>query len=124
LKYESGTIVTEKCFVIVHWRFSGIGLPVNWVAANILRIKDGILVEHWDVIQDDATQEQSKGDRPMFGDKFTKGQRREDRERIAIPCDVDLRTPTLLHFLRLCSWDAFENIERPLFVDFSVFCCN
>ena len=47
-------------FVIVHGRFSGFGQPVNWIVADILRIKDGILVEHWDVIQDEATQEQSK----------------------------------------------------------------
>ena len=46
------------------------GQPVNWIAADILRIEDGVLVEHWDVIQDEATQEQSKGGFPMFGDKF------------------------------------------------------
>jgi predicted SnoaL-like aldol condensation-catalyzing enzyme len=44
--------------------------PVNWIAADILRIEDGVLVEHWDVIQDEATQEQSKSGRPMFGDSF------------------------------------------------------
>jgi len=27
-------------------------------------------VEHWDVIQDEATQEQSRSGLPMFGDKF------------------------------------------------------
>src|SRR3954451_16574060 len=70
LKYEPGTIVAEKDFVIVHGRFSGFGQPVNWIAADILRIEDGILVEHWDVIQDEATQEQSKCGRPMFGDSF------------------------------------------------------
>src|SRR3989449_3874411 len=52
LKYESGTIMAENDLVIVHGRFSGIGLPVNWITADIVRIKDGILVEHWDVIQD------------------------------------------------------------------------
>jgi predicted SnoaL-like aldol condensation-catalyzing enzyme len=57
-------------FVIVHGRFSGFGQPVNWIAADIVRIKDGVLVEHWDVIQDEATQEQSKSGFPMFGDKF------------------------------------------------------
>ena len=51
--------MAEKDFVIVHGRFSGIGQPVNWIAADVLRIKDGILIEHWDVIQDEATQEQS-----------------------------------------------------------------
>jgi len=47
LKYEPGTIVAEGDFVIVHGRFSGFGAPVNWIAADILRIEDGILVEHW-----------------------------------------------------------------------------
>jgi predicted SnoaL-like aldol condensation-catalyzing enzyme len=72
LKYEPGTIVADGDFVIVHGCFSDFGLPVNWIAADILRIKDSILVEHWDVIQDEATQEQSKSGAPMFGDKFPK----------------------------------------------------
>ena len=70
LKYEPGTIVAEGDFVIVHGRFSGFGAPVNWIAADILRIEDGILVEHWDVIQDEATEEQSKSGAPMFGTTF------------------------------------------------------
>jgi predicted SnoaL-like aldol condensation-catalyzing enzyme len=70
LKYEPGTIVAEKDFVIVHGRFSGFGRPVNWIAADIVRIKDAVLVEHWDVIEDEATEEQSISKRPMFGDKF------------------------------------------------------
>jgi predicted SnoaL-like aldol condensation-catalyzing enzyme len=70
LKYEPGTIVAEGDFVIVHGRFSDFGLPANWIAADILRIKDGVLVEHWDVIQDEATRESSKSGLPMFGEKF------------------------------------------------------
>ena len=70
LKYEPGTIVAEGDFVIVHGRFSNFGLPVNWIAADIVCIDDGILVEHWDVIQDEATREQSKSGNPMFGNKF------------------------------------------------------
>jgi predicted SnoaL-like aldol condensation-catalyzing enzyme len=70
LKYEAGTIVADGSFVIVHGRFSGFGAPVNWIAADILRIEDGILVEHWDVIQDEATEEQSKSGSPMFGKNF------------------------------------------------------
>jgi predicted SnoaL-like aldol condensation-catalyzing enzyme len=72
LKYEPGTIVAEGNFVFVHGRFSGIGIPVNWIAADILRIQDGIFVEHWDVIQDEATEEQSKSGAPMFGKIFPK----------------------------------------------------
>jgi predicted SnoaL-like aldol condensation-catalyzing enzyme len=70
LKYEPGTIVADGDFVIVHGKFSGRGQPVNWIAADILYIKDGVMVEHWDVIQDEASQEQSKSGLPMFGDKF------------------------------------------------------
>ena len=70
LRYEPGTIVAEGDFVIVHGRFSNFGLPVNWIAADIVRIEDGILVEHWDVIQDEATEEQSKSKTPMFGSSF------------------------------------------------------
>ena len=70
LKYEPGVIVADGDFVIVHGRFSGFGAPANWIAADILRIEDGILVEHWNVIQDEATREQSKSGRPMFGDSF------------------------------------------------------
>ena len=70
LKYEPGVIVADGDFVIVHGRFSGFGAPASWIAADILRIQEGILVEHWDVIQDEATQEQSRSGRPMFGDSF------------------------------------------------------
>jgi predicted SnoaL-like aldol condensation-catalyzing enzyme len=72
LKYEAGTIVAEGDLVIVHGRFSGFGAPVNWIAADIVRIQNGILVEHWDVIQDEATEEQSKSGAPMFGKTFPK----------------------------------------------------
>ena len=70
LKYEPGTIVAEGDVVIVHGRFSGFGAPVNWIAADIVRIENGILVEHWDIIQDEATEKQSKSKQPMFGTTF------------------------------------------------------
>ena len=70
LKYDPGMIVAERDLVIVHGRFSGFGAPVNWIAADIVRIQNGILVEHWDIIQDEATEEQSISKRPMFGTTF------------------------------------------------------
>ena len=70
LRYEPGLILADQNFVIVHGRFSGHGRPRSWIAADILRIADGVLVEHWDVLQDEATQEESKSGRPMFGDRF------------------------------------------------------
>ena len=70
LRYEHQLIVTEGDYVVVHGRFSGTGQPVAWIAADIVRIENGILVEHWDVIQDEPTQEQSKSGLPMFGTTF------------------------------------------------------
>jgi predicted SnoaL-like aldol condensation-catalyzing enzyme len=63
-------ILAKGDYVIVHGRFSNIRPPVNWIAADVVRLKDGILVEHWDFIQDEATEQQSKSGNPMFGDSF------------------------------------------------------
>jgi predicted SnoaL-like aldol condensation-catalyzing enzyme len=70
LKYEHGLIMAEGNFVMVHGRYSNTGLPVNWVIVDIVRIENGILAEHWDVIQDEATRALSRSGNPMFGDKF------------------------------------------------------
>ena len=70
LKYEPGAIVAEGDFVIVHGRFSGTGRPRNWIAADVVRIADGVLAEHWDVLQDEAARAESKSGLPMFGDSF------------------------------------------------------
>ncbi len=67
LKYELGTIVAEADPVLVHKRFSGFGPPVNWIVAAIVRIEAGIIAAHWDVTQDEATEEQSTSGAPMFG---------------------------------------------------------
>jgi hypothetical protein len=65
---------------------------VNWIAADILRVLDGILVEHWDVIQDEATEVQSKSGRPMFGVEFpgaekTDSDQRDEDEDLSACCD-------------------------------------
>jgi predicted SnoaL-like aldol condensation-catalyzing enzyme len=70
LQYEPGLIVADGDFVIVQGRFSGLGRPANWIAADILRIKDGIFLEHWDVLQDEATEQESQSKAPMFGSAF------------------------------------------------------
>jgi predicted SnoaL-like aldol condensation-catalyzing enzyme len=71
LRYEHQLIVAEGDYVIVHGRFSGIGPPVAWIAADIVRIENGRLAEHWDVLQDEATKAESKSGLPVFGDRFT-----------------------------------------------------
>jgi predicted SnoaL-like aldol condensation-catalyzing enzyme len=70
LRYEPGTIVAEGDYVIVHGRFTDTGRPKNWIAADIVRVGDGLLAEHWDVLQDEATEAESQSGLPMFGTKF------------------------------------------------------
>ena len=70
LRYENSVILAEGDLVILHGRFSGTGLPANWIAADIVRMDRGLLAEHWDVIQDEATLVSSKSGLPMFGAAF------------------------------------------------------
>jgi predicted SnoaL-like aldol condensation-catalyzing enzyme len=70
LRYEHGLILAEGDYVIVHGRFSGTGQAAAWVAADVVRIENGVLAEHWDVLQDEVTQAESKSGLPMFGSRF------------------------------------------------------
>jgi predicted SnoaL-like aldol condensation-catalyzing enzyme len=73
-QYESALVVAEGDYVMVHGRFSGGGRPTR-IVVDILRVVDGHLAEHWDVIQDEATRGESKSGLPMFGDRFPEGKR-------------------------------------------------
>jgi predicted SnoaL-like aldol condensation-catalyzing enzyme len=108
LKYEPGVIAADGDVVTVHGRFSGFGAPMNWIAADILRIEAGVLVEHLDHIQDEATQERSKSGRPMFGDLFPDAQ-------VSTGQNFS-EEPYLVHNNGLLAWSAggyTKRIERP-----------
>ena len=70
LRYENAHIMAEGDYVMLHGRFSGHGRPRSWIAADIVRMKDGRLAEHWDVLQDEATATESQSGKPMFGASF------------------------------------------------------
>jgi predicted SnoaL-like aldol condensation-catalyzing enzyme len=70
LHYENQLIVAEGDYVIAHGRFTETGRPVAWVAADIVRFENGLLKEHWDVLQDEATKAESRSGLPMFGGRF------------------------------------------------------
>ncbi len=70
LRYEHGLILAEGDHVMVHSRFSGNGRPAAWIGVDIVRIQDGKLAEHWDVLQDEATALTSLSGLPMFGANF------------------------------------------------------
>ncbi len=72
LRYENQLIVAEGNYVIAHGRFSGHGRPAAWIAADIVRVEDGKLAEHWDVLQDEVSEAQSVSGLPMFGERFPK----------------------------------------------------
>jgi predicted SnoaL-like aldol condensation-catalyzing enzyme len=106
LKYEPGTIVAEGNFVIVHGRFSSFGLPVNWIAADIVRTEDGVLLEHWDVIQDEVTQEQSKSGQPMFGRTFANLCGCPDKQKIRRIALEEVQPHESGH----CSWRSISRL--------------
>ncbi len=71
LHYENQLIVANRDFVMLHGRFSGLGEgKPNWIVVDIVRMENGLLAEHWDVIEDEATREASASGLPMFGDEF------------------------------------------------------
>ena len=70
MRYENGTILAEGNLLMLHGRFSGLGLPANWIVVDIVRLENGLLAEHWDVIEDEATRETSVSGLPMFGTAF------------------------------------------------------
>ena len=56
LRYENDLILVEGDDVMMHGRFTGNGRPRAWIAADRLKLKDGLLYEHWDVLQDEVTE--------------------------------------------------------------------
>jgi predicted SnoaL-like aldol condensation-catalyzing enzyme len=70
MKYENSLIMAEGDMLMLHGRFSGLGLPANWIVVDIVRIENGLLAEHWDVIEDEVTREKSASGQPMFGEAF------------------------------------------------------
>ena len=122
LRYEHQLIVAEGDYVIVHGRFSGIGRPVAWIAADIVRIENGRLAEHWDVLQDEATKAESKSGLQMFGDKFPSG----GETRMDLRSTVSLSTatgsgPREIPFngvrLRYDSNESFDEVLSSLLAD-------
>ena len=40
-----------------------------WIALDVVRMEDGLLGGHWDVLEEEASRELVSG-LPMFGDRF------------------------------------------------------
>ena len=70
LRYENALAIAEGDLVFLHGRFSGNGQPRALIVADVLRVADGVFVEHWDVVQNEVTKEESRSGLPMFGTSF------------------------------------------------------
>jgi predicted SnoaL-like aldol condensation-catalyzing enzyme len=68
--YEPELIMAANDLVMLWGRFSGHGAGIPWIVVNIIRMEDGLLKEHWDVIEDEVTRANSLSGLPMFGDTF------------------------------------------------------
>jgi predicted SnoaL-like aldol condensation-catalyzing enzyme len=64
-RFECQLAIAEGPYVMVHGRYSENGFPVPWIVVDILKLENGLMVEHWDVIQDEART--SASGHPMFG---------------------------------------------------------
>ena len=63
--YEPGVIIDNGDFVMIHGKY------VNWlgktmIAVDIFKVKNGHLIEHWDVMQEEVTAENSVNGNSMF----------------------------------------------------------
>lgn len=63
--YRPGAIVADGDLVMIHGLYTGWG-PKPLVTVDIFRVKDGKLVEHWDVMQEEVPASKTKSGRPMF----------------------------------------------------------
>jgi predicted SnoaL-like aldol condensation-catalyzing enzyme len=64
-KYEPGMVVADGDLVMIHGRYTGWG-PKPMVAIDIFLVKEGKLVEHWDVMQEEVPAAQTKSGNSMF----------------------------------------------------------
>jgi predicted SnoaL-like aldol condensation-catalyzing enzyme len=70
MRYENALIVANGDYVMLHGDSPNIGQPAHWIAADIVRIEDGRLAEHCDVIPDEATREEFNSAPPVFKAEF------------------------------------------------------
>jgi predicted SnoaL-like aldol condensation-catalyzing enzyme len=63
--FESGVVVSDGHYVMVHGRYVGWG-PKPIIGVDIFRVAGGKIAEHWDVLQEEVPAEQSVNGNDMF----------------------------------------------------------
>lgn len=66
-RYEPGAIIAEGDLVMVHGRYSGAS-DTALLGVDIFRFEDGLVAEHWDVLQDEVAAQDTAAGNPMFTD--------------------------------------------------------
>lgn len=69
-RFEYDRVIAKGDSVWVHSRYTNSTRSTALIGVDIFQIEDGKLVEHWDVLQDEATRSESAGGHPMFGNTF------------------------------------------------------
>jgi predicted SnoaL-like aldol condensation-catalyzing enzyme len=110
-RWQHGVILADNDTVMVHSRYSGRGVPNNLIGVDILRIEGGVFVEHWDVLQDEATEDQSKSGLPMFGTSFAEPPNPSGPAKTANPLTVDQA--------RTIVWPLYDALNEPAKKDVS-----
>lgn len=64
-KYEMGAVLADDDLVIVRGRYTGFG-PQPLIGADMYRVEDGKIIEHWDILQPEVAVEDTASGRPMF----------------------------------------------------------
>ena len=62
-KYEMGMVIAENDLVAIHGRYTGFG-PKPLIAVDIFRVENGLIAEHWDILQEEVLDTASGN--PMF----------------------------------------------------------
>ena len=70
LAHEVDLVMADGDMVMLRGRFTGHGQPEPWIVADFVRMEDGLLREHWDIVEDEVSREDSASGLPMFGDDF------------------------------------------------------
>jgi len=65
LFYEPGLMVAEGPYVAIHGRIRG-WAPKPQIVVDIFRVEDGLLAEHWDVLQDEVAEGVTESGTAMF----------------------------------------------------------
>ena len=70
LTHEVDFTMAEGDMVMVRGRYTGHGMPAPWIVADFVRMENGLLKEHWDIIEDEVSRQNSVSGLPMYGDTF------------------------------------------------------